>query len=94
MTSQDLIAELENLRREQLARRKHWLRCGFVSNVIGLLLCAAALIKVAITGGDPPPLMIFVALTFIFLGIVFIIAGEVDDVSLVAVPTNERARRQ
>jgi hypothetical protein len=34
------------------------------------------MIKVAITGNDPPPPMIFNVLTYIFLGIVFITAGR------------------
>jgi uncharacterized membrane protein YhaH (DUF805 family) len=92
MTSQELSAEITDFRQEQLAQRKYWLRWGFVSNAIGHLLCIAALFKIAITGNDPPSAMIFVALTLIILGIVFVIAGEVVDVSPVAGTPTDRAK--
>jgi hypothetical protein len=76
MTSQDSDTAIDLVRQEQAALRKHWLRWGFASNGIAIALCAAVLIRVAITGDDPPPPMIFITLTYIFLGIAFITAGR------------------
>jgi hypothetical protein len=73
-------AEIDVLRLEQAALRRHWLRFGFISNAIGVMLCAVVLIKVAITGDDPPAPMIFIVLTYIFLGIAFVTAGRSFDV--------------
>ncbi len=72
MTPQEMIAEIESLRQQQAAQRKLWLRLGFASNGIGLLLAVVVLVKVAITGNDQPPPMIFIVLTYVFLGIVII----------------------
>jgi hypothetical protein len=71
MTGPEMDIEIEALRLEQAAQRRHWRRWGFASNAIGLALIAAVLIRVAITGNDPPPVMIFIVLTYVFLGLVF-----------------------
>lgn len=76
MTAPEMNAEIEVLRLERAAQRKHWRRWGFASNAIAVLLCAASLIKVAVTGDDPPAPMIFIVLTYIFLGLVFITAAK------------------
>jgi hypothetical protein len=43
---------------------------------VAIALCVAVLIRVTITGDDAPPPMIFITLTYIFLGIAFITAGR------------------
>jgi hypothetical protein len=80
MASQDVNqgtdTEIDLLRQEQVALRKHWLLWGFASNGVAIALCVAVLIRVAIIGDDPPSPMIFITLTYVFLGIVFITAGR------------------
>jgi peptidoglycan/LPS O-acetylase OafA/YrhL len=74
MAPDELEAEMEFLRRRYAAQRQHWLRWGFASLVVGVVLCTAVLIKVAMTGDNPPPAMDFIVLTYVFLGLVFITA--------------------
>jgi hypothetical protein len=76
MTAQQLSAEIASFRRQQIAQRKLWLRWGFASYGIGLLLCVVVIIKVAITGDEAPSPMIFVVLSTMFLGLAFINAGR------------------
>jgi len=79
MTAQQLRAEIANFRQEQMAQmtqRKLWLRFGFASYAIGLLLCVLVIIRVAITGEEAPSPMLFVVLGCMFLGLAFIRAGR------------------
>jgi hypothetical protein len=76
MTLEQLETEIATLRRQQDAQKKHWLRWGLASNAVGLLLCAVVLLKVALTGDDPPPPMTFIVLTLLFVGLAFITAGR------------------
>jgi len=79
MTAQQLRAEIANFRQEQMAQmaqRKLWLRFGFASYGIGLLLCVLVIVKVAITGEEAPSPMLFVVLSTMFLGLAFIRAGR------------------
>ena len=74
--NQEMDAEIDILRQGQVALRRHWLLWGYASNGVAIALCVAVLIRVAITGDDPPSPMIFITLTYIFLGIAFITAGR------------------
>jgi hypothetical protein len=76
MTSQELDAEIERLRLGQAEQRKHWRRLGLASNGIAIVLCIAVLVRVAITGSDPPSPMIFIVLTYVYLGLAFTTAGR------------------
>ncbi|MGO9049580.1 MAG: hypothetical protein ACLQFW_22320 [Xanthobacteraceae bacterium] len=76
MTSQELDAEIERLRLQQAEQRKHWRRWGFASNGVAVVLCIAVLVRVAITGSDPPSPMIFIVLTYVYLGLAFTTAGR------------------
>ena len=76
MTSRELNTDIEILRQEYLEQRRHWLRWGFASYAIAMLLCFVVLIRVAITGDNPPTPMIFIVLTYLFLGFTFITAGR------------------
>jgi len=76
MTSQELDAEIERLRLQQAEQRKHWRRWGFASNGVAVVLCIALLVRVAITGSDPPSPMIFIVLTYVYLGLAFTTAGR------------------
>ena len=73
--NQDIDDEIGILQQEQVALRRHWLLWGYASNGIAIALCVAVLLRVAITGDDPPSPMIFITLTYIFLGIAFITDG-------------------
>jgi hypothetical protein len=73
---EQMQAEIENLRLWQEAQKKHWLRWGLASNAVSLVLCAVVLLKVALTGNDPPPPMIFIQLMLIFMGLAFMTAGR------------------
>jgi hypothetical protein len=75
MTIEQLEAEIAALRRQQESQKKHWLHWGLASNAASLVLCAAVLLKVALTGDDPPSPMIFIVLTLLFVGLAFITAG-------------------
>jgi hypothetical protein len=76
MTSQELNAAIANFRQQQIAQRKLWVRWGFTSYGIGLLLCVLVIIKVAITGDEAPSPMLFVVLGYMLLGLAFIHAGR------------------
>ena len=76
MTLEQLEAELAMLRRQQDNQKKHWLRWGLASNAASLVLCAVVLLKVALTGDNPPSPMIFIVLTLLFVGLAFITAGR------------------
>ncbi len=76
MTLQQLEAEIATLRRQRGDQQKHWLRWGLASNAVGVILCAAVLLRVALTGDDPPSPTIFIVLTLLFIGLAFITAGR------------------
>jgi len=76
MTSQELDAEIEQLRLQQAHQRKHWRRWGLAGNGIAVVLCIAVLVRMAITGSDPPSPMIFIVLTYVYLGLAFTAAGR------------------
>jgi hypothetical protein len=76
MSSHELNTEIEILRLQQADQQKHWRRWGFATNLVAIVLCIAVLIRTAITDGNPPPVMIFIVLTYIFLGLAFTTAGR------------------
>jgi hypothetical protein len=76
MTSEQMEAEIEILRQQQQDQRKHWLRCGFGSLALSLAFFAAIAIRVARTGDDPAPQMVFIQLIFLFAGLAFLPAGR------------------
>jgi hypothetical protein len=76
MPSQDPYAEIAILRQQHLALRKLWLRWGLASYAVAIALCVAVLIRVAMIGNDPPPPMIFIVLTYVFLGFAFVTAAR------------------
>ncbi len=76
MTLEQLETEIATLRRQQDSQKKHWLRWGLASNAGSLVLCAVVLLKVALTGDDPPSPMIFIVLTLLFVGLAFITAAR------------------
>ena len=76
MTLEEMRTTIARLLQQQTAHKTHWLRWGFASYAIALLLCAVVLIKVVMTGQDPPTPIIFVVLTYIFLGLAFMTAGK------------------
>jgi uncharacterized RDD family membrane protein YckC len=76
MTPLQMEAEIASLQQQQAEQKKHWLRWGLASYAIGIALCVAVLIRVALTGADPAPPMIFIVLTFIYFGSAFTMAGR------------------
>jgi hypothetical protein len=60
MTPLQMEAEIASLQQQQAEQKKHWLRWGLASYAIGIALCVAVLIRVALTGADPAPPMIFI----------------------------------
>ena len=76
MTAHELNTEIEILRLQQADQQKHWRRWGLASNLVAIALCIAVLIRTIITGGEPPALMIFIVLTYVFLGLAFTTAGR------------------
>jgi len=76
MTLEQLETEIATLRQQQDSQKKHWLRWGLASNAASLVLCAAVLLKVALTGDDPPSPMIFIVLTLLFVGLAFMTAAR------------------
>ena len=76
MSMEEMQAEIASLRLEQMRQKKLWLRWALASYAIAIILVATVLIKVAMTGDDPPPTTIFVVLSYIFLGLVFRTLGR------------------
>jgi hypothetical protein len=76
MIPMQIEAEIARLQQQQADQKKHWLRWGLASNAVAVTLCAVVLIKVALTGADPAPPMIFIVLTFIFFGSAFTTAAR------------------
>jgi uncharacterized membrane protein len=76
MTLEEMQAEIERLRQEQELQKKHWRRWGFASNVAGLVLILAILLRAALTATELPPPMLFTVLTFLFIGLAFTFAGR------------------
>ncbi len=75
MTTEEMEAEIKSLRQQHEDQKKHWLRWGFASSCIAVTLFIVIGIKMLMTGADPPPAMIFIALTFVFVGLAFTTAG-------------------
>jgi hypothetical protein len=67
MTPEELEAEIKSLRQQQEDQKRNWFRWGLASFGIFTVLYIVIGIKMAITGADPPPPMMFIALTFLFL---------------------------
>ncbi len=76
MTSQGMNAEIEMLRLQQADHRKHWRRFGLASHAVAVALCIVVLIRMAATGGDPPSPMVFIVLTYLYLGFAFTAAAR------------------
>ena len=76
MTSQELVTEIEILELQRADQRKHWFCWGFASNLVVIAVCVAVLIRMAMTGDNPPALMIFIVLAYVFLGLTFTTAGR------------------
>jgi succinate-acetate transporter protein len=76
MTPEELEAEIKSLRQQQEDQKRNWFRWGLASFGIFTVLYIVIGIKMAITGADPPPPMMFIALTFLFLGLVFTTTGR------------------
>ncbi|HEY2534665.1 MAG TPA: hypothetical protein VGJ20_43290 [Xanthobacteraceae bacterium] len=71
MTTEQIEAEIATLQRQQEDQKKHWLRWGRASFVMGLILYGAVGLKMVLTGEDPSPPMEFIGLTFFFVGLAF-----------------------
>jgi hypothetical protein len=76
MTLEDMQAEIASLRQEQDLQRKHWRHWGFTASISGLILVLIMLLIAASKGTAPSPAMLFVVLTFIFMGLAFGGAGR------------------
>ena len=76
MTSEQMEAEIETLRQQQQNQRQHWLRCGYGSLALALAIFVGIAIRLAQTGDDPAPQMVFIQLIFVFAGIAFLPAGR------------------
>jgi hypothetical protein len=76
MTLEQMQADIESLRQQQDRQRRNWARWGLVSFGIALVLWIAIGIGMAKTGADPSPPMLFIMLTFVFLGLVFSSVGR------------------
>jgi hypothetical protein len=75
MTLEHLAAEIL-ISQQQENQKNHWLRWGMAGNVAGAILFAVVAFKVAMTGDDPPPAMIFIALTLSIVGVAFTTVGR------------------
>ncbi len=76
MTPERMQADIESLRRQQEDQKRNWAQWGLGSFGIAIALWIAIGIKMAITGADPSPTMLFISLTFLFLGLAFSNAGR------------------
>jgi hypothetical protein len=76
MMFEQMQGQIEDLRQQQQDQRKHWLRCGYGSLALSLAFFVAIAIKVAKTGDDPAPQIVFIQLIFLFAGIAFLPAGR------------------
>jgi hypothetical protein len=76
MMFEQMQGEIEDLRQQQQDQRKHWLRCGYGSLALSLAFFVAIGIRVARTGDDPAPQMVFIQLIFLFAGLAFLPAGQ------------------
>jgi hypothetical protein len=76
MTIEQIETEIAALRQHQENQKKYWLRCGLAFEVTGLIVCGAVLLKVALTGENPPPTMIFDVLILVAVGLAFIAAWQ------------------
>jgi fatty acid desaturase len=63
--AEERSAEIESLRRQQAAQRNSVSASALPTTAWPYLL-AVAVIKIAITGNDPPPTMTFIVMTYIF----------------------------
>jgi hypothetical protein len=76
VTAEQMEAEIAALRQELDLQRRHWRRCGLAANIAGLVLVLAVLLRAAMTASAPAPSMIFIVLTFLFIGLAFMSAGR------------------
>jgi hypothetical protein len=76
MTLEYPAAEIAILPQRQESQKTHWLRWGMAANVAGAILFAAVMFKVAMTGDDPPAMMIVIALMVSFVGVVLTTVGR------------------
>jgi Na+/melibiose symporter-like transporter len=76
MTLEYLAADIVVLPRRQDNQKTHWQSWGMAANVAGAILFAAVMLKVAMTGEDPPIAMIVIALMVSFVGIAFTTVGR------------------
>jgi hypothetical protein len=71
MTLEQIEAEIAMFKRQQENQKKLWRRCGQAFFVWGFILCVVVGVRVALTGDDPPPPMLFIALTSMYIGLAF-----------------------
>ena len=76
MTPAEMEAEIKSLRQEQDLQRKHWRCWGFAASICGLVLVIVVLLLAASKGSAPQPPMVFIVLTFLFIGLAFGGAGR------------------
>ena len=76
MTLEDMQAEIASLRQEQDLQRKHWRRWGFAASITGLVLVVVNLLLAATKGTALSPAVLFIVLTFVFVGLAFTCAGR------------------
>jgi hypothetical protein len=76
MTLEEMQAEIANLRQEQNLQRKHWRRWGFAASITGLVLVVVNLLQAATKGVALSPAVLFIVLTFVFIGLAFTCAGR------------------
>jgi hypothetical protein len=76
MTIEQIETEIAALKQQQENQKKHWSRWGLAFEVAGLVLCGGILVKVALTGEDPPPTMIFNVLILVAVGLAFMTLGR------------------
>ena len=76
MTSHELNTEIEICGCSRSISKSIGAVWALPATSSAIALCIAVLIRTAVTGGTPPPLMIFIVLTYVFLGLAFTTAGR------------------
>jgi hypothetical protein len=90
MTLEQIEAEIAMFKRQQENQKKLWRRCGQAFFVWGLILCAVVGARMALTGEDPPPPMLFITLTSMYVGLAFSFVSY--RTAIVETPARSRGR--